>query len=115
MKEKVRQVLASIIERFKTGDIPKAIALSMFPIPNIPAHKWSLLNRTLMFISGTQDARGFRQWNSAGRKVKKRTKAFYILAPYIKKEEDNKESTKKVKLEDIDKKLDEILETPKLD
>ena len=71
MKEKVRHVLASIIERFKTGDIPKAIALSMFPIPNIPAHKWSLLNRTLMFIAGTQDARGYKQWNSAGRKVKK--------------------------------------------
>lgn len=37
MNEKVRHVLASIIERFKTGDIPKAIALSMFPIPHIPA------------------------------------------------------------------------------
>ena len=68
----------------------------MFPIPNVPAHKWSLLNRTLMFIAGTQDARGFRQWNSAGRKVKKGTKAFYILAPYIKKEEDDNGKEKTV-------------------
>jgi antirestriction protein ArdC len=95
MKEKVRHVLASIIERFKTRNIPKAIALSMFPIPNIPAHKWSLLNRTLMFIAGTQDARGFGQWKLAGRKVKKGAKAIYILAPYIKKEEDDEKTVLK--------------------
>ncbi|MGA1869954.1 MAG: hypothetical protein ACMUJM_15580 [bacterium] len=30
--------------------MPKAIANSMFPIPNIPSAKWPLCNRTLLFF-----------------------------------------------------------------
>jgi hypothetical protein len=92
MSGKVRQALESIVQRFKEGDIPEAIAYSMFPIPDIPASKWSLLNRTLMFLSGTGDARGFRQWNEVGRYVKKSSKAFVILAPrFIKKQANDEE------------------------
>lgn len=78
-------VLREIIENFRTGDIPEAIALSMFPIPNIPAAKWSLLNRTLMFLAGTEDARGLKQWNVVGRRVKRGAKAFRIFAPRLMK------------------------------
>lgn len=100
MNEKVQTALRSIVERFENGDIPEAIAFSTFPIPDIPAAKWSLLNRTLMFISGTKDARGFRQWKAAGRHVKKGAKAITILAPrFIKKE--SKEDAKGEKEEKI--------------
>jgi hypothetical protein len=51
MTPKVRETLNTIIERFKSGDIPEAVAYSMFPIPNLPSSRWSLLNRTLMFFS----------------------------------------------------------------
>jgi hypothetical protein len=68
---------------FESGNIPEAIAYSTFPIPNIPSSAWSLLNRTLMFLSGTSDARGFRQWQSINRHVKKGGKAIYILVPRI--------------------------------
>jgi hypothetical protein len=78
---KVKQALESIVQRFREGDIPEAIAYSMFPAPNIPASRWSLLNRTLMFLAGTYDARGFRQWKEVGRWVKKGSKSFAILAP----------------------------------
>jgi hypothetical protein len=81
LNDKVRQALESIVQRFKEGDIPNAIAYSMFPIPNIPASRWSLLDRTLMFISGTNDARGFNQWKMVGRHVKKGSKSITILAP----------------------------------
>lgn len=87
MKENVKQVLNSILDRFKTGDIPDAVAMSMFPIPDIPCTHWSILNRTLMFLSGTQDARGYRQWQETNRHVKKGSKAIYILVPFIKKVE----------------------------
>jgi len=80
-------VLHEIIEKFRSGDIPEAIALSMFPIPNIPAAKWGLLNRTLMFLAGTEDARGIKQWNAAKRRIKKGGRAFRILAPRFKKVE----------------------------
>jgi hypothetical protein len=74
LSPKIHQALQSIIERFQNGNIPKAIAISTFPIPNIPAAKWSLLNRTLMFIANTGDARGYRQLQEVSRYVKKRLK-----------------------------------------
>jgi antirestriction protein ArdC len=97
MNEKVRQVLESIVQRFREGDIPEAIAFSVFPIPNIPACRWSLLNRTLMFFAGTSDARGFRQWKEVGRDVKQGAKAFTILAPrFIKKDTEDQEEAKAI-------------------
>ena len=89
MNDKVKQTLQAILDQFKTGDIPKAVAVSMYPIPDIPCSKWSLLNRTLIFLSGTMDARGFRQWQQANRFVKKGSKALYILVPFIKKINDD--------------------------
>ena len=87
MSASVHETVSGIIAAFERGDIPEAIAYSMFPIPNVPSAKWSLLNRTLMFLAGTQDARGFRQWKQANRHVKKGAKSFRILVPcFVKKE-----------------------------
>ena len=88
--KKVKQTLDCILSRFKTGDIPEAVSFSMFPMAKIPSANWSKLNRTIMFLSGTQDARGFRQWKESGRNVKKSSKAFYILAPNFRKTENQK-------------------------
>ncbi len=87
MNGKVKQAIEGILARFENGDIPKAIAYSVFPPPNIPSARWSLMNRVLMWIAGTNDARGIRQWNQVGRVVKKGAKAFYILAPRMVKKE----------------------------
>jgi hypothetical protein len=83
MTPKVKETLDLILARFESGEIPEAVAYSMFPIPEIPCSAWSLLNRTLVFISGTMDARGIRQWNSINRSVKKGSKALYILVPHL--------------------------------
>jgi hypothetical protein len=85
MNEKVKQILASIVNTFKSGDIPEAIALASFPVPDIPSTHWSFLNRTVMYLSGTVDARGFRQWKESDRWVKKGSTAIYILVPCFKK------------------------------
>jgi hypothetical protein len=81
MAHNVRETLNSILQAFESGNIPEAIAHSMFPIPDLPSSKWSFLNRITIFLSGTADARGFRQWNDAGRHVKKGARAIYILVP----------------------------------
>ena len=81
MATKIKEVLKRILSCFESGDIPQAIAYSVFPIPDIPSSRWSLLNRTLMYIAGTMDARGFRQWKEVNRCVKKGSKALYILVP----------------------------------
>ena len=98
MNPRVREVLTGILERFKSGDIPEAIALASYPRMDIPSGQWSLLNRTLMFISGTNDARGFRQWEKANRFVKKGSKAIYILVPYLKQSKDQDREDKKAVL-----------------
>ena len=87
MNDRIKEVLDGILERFKSGDIPEAVAYSMFPIQDIPSSKWSILNRILMFLAGTNDARGFRQWHEVNRYVKKGSKGFYILVPHIRKVE----------------------------
>jgi hypothetical protein len=87
MSASVHETVSGIIAAFESGDIPEAIAYSMFPIPNLPSSKWSLLNRTIMFLAGTQDARGFRQWKQSNRYVKKGAKSFRILVPCIVKKE----------------------------
>jgi len=127
MQDRVKQVLNNIVEKFKSGDIPEAVALATYPAANIPSSKWSFLNRTLMFLSGTGDARGFRQWHEVKRKVKKGSKAIYILVPCFKKETDEETGGEKVVLrgfkpmpvftvEDTEgEKLDyELLEVPDL-
>jgi hypothetical protein len=94
MNDKVKQVLNVILDKFKSGDIPDAVAISMYPIPEIPSAKWSLMNRTLMFLSGTMDGRGYKQWQQVDRFVKKGSKAFHILVPFIKKHKDEQDVDK---------------------
>ena len=88
MNDKVKAIIQTILDRFESGDIPEAVAYSMFPVADVPSGKWSLLNRTLMFLAGTSDARGFRQWQEVDRHVKKGAKSFSILVPFFKRVED---------------------------
>lgn len=96
MNDKVKQVLNVILDKFKSGDIPEAVAYSMHPTPDIPSAKWSLMNRTLMFLSGTMDGRGYKQWQQVDRFVKKGSKGFFILVPFIKKDKDEQGSGKEI-------------------
>lgn len=88
MNDRVQSVLNGILDCFKSGDVPVAIAKVMFPVIDTPSAKWSLLNRTFIMLSGTADARGYRQWLSVNRHVCKGAKAVFILVPFIKKQED---------------------------
>jgi antirestriction protein ArdC len=81
MNDKVKNVLKGILAMFKSGEIPEAVAYASHPTADIPSNRWSFTNRIIMFFSGTQDARGFRQWKEANRYVKKGSKAFHILVP----------------------------------
>lgn len=86
-------VLQGILNQFESGDVPMTIIKAMYPFAHIPSEKWSLTNRLLMVISGTIDARGYRQWKEASRYVKKGTKAIYIVVPYIKHKDIDDEET----------------------
>ena len=83
MTRTVRETLKTIVDAFESGNIPEAIAHSMFPIPDLPSSRWSFLNRIAVALSGTNDARGFRQWKEVHRNVKRGAKAIYILVPRL--------------------------------
>lgn len=87
-EEKVQKAIQQLLKMFETEELPKAVALTTINTiagSEIPCHKWSLGNQVLTLISGTTDARGFKQWEQVGRKVKKGAKAFYILGPRTRK------------------------------
>lgn len=90
MQARVKEVLTKVLNEFKEGSIPDKIAITMFPFVNIPSSKWSLMNHLIMFIHGTEDARGFRQWQEVKRHIKKGSTSFQILVPCFKKEKDEK-------------------------
>jgi antirestriction protein ArdC len=97
MNDKIKKVLDTILEKFESGDIIEAVAMASFPIPDVPSTNWSFFNRTIMFLSGTCDARGFRQWQSVNRQIKKGSKAIHILVPcFTKKNIDETEEQKEV-------------------
>ncbi|MBC8218085.1 MAG: hypothetical protein H8E73_06430 [Planctomycetes bacterium] len=97
--KKARVCLQQIVDLFQQGNVPKALAVvTIPPQANIPSARWSISNRVLQFLADTSDARGFRQWQESGRKVKKGTKALYILGPRtrtITDKDDNGQETEK--------------------
>jgi hypothetical protein len=75
--------LRRVLELFESGDLPDRIAETVIhPAPSAaPSSSWSLGNRLLQLLAGTNDARGYRQWQQVNRHVIRGARAFYILAP----------------------------------
>jgi hypothetical protein len=69
-----------------TNSLPKPLARVFIRRKDRPhCRNWSWGNQLLVILHGYTDARGFRQWEQVGRRVKRGEKAFYILAPVTKK------------------------------
>src|SRR3990167_5519967 len=80
---KIQSAIAGLLDMFRTGEMPEKRAMATNPKLDVPSSKWSLNNRLIQLVHGTMDSRGIKQWREAGRKLKKGTKAIYILAPRI--------------------------------
>lgn len=92
---KAAEQVEKLVELFKSGNVPESIAKIALTGENVPSGRWSMLNRWISFIqSGDTDCRGFRQWEQAGRRVKKGEKAAWILAPNMIKKEDKETGEK---------------------
>lgn len=92
--DKVKDAMDRILEMFKSDNL-EVMARAVFKYPEgstyaKPSDNWSFINRMLMLINGTEDARGFRQWKESGRSVTKGSHAFYIFAPKMAKVKDEK-------------------------
>jgi antirestriction protein ArdC len=75
--------------------LPDAIAQTTLARPSgdSPMGGWSLPNQLLCILAGTTDARGYRQWEEAGRHVVKGSRALRILAPRARKIHETDEQT----------------------
>ena len=82
-QEKVQAAAAKLLQMFHSGQFPEIAKRSilMKSYGNSPCNKWSIGNIITILMAGTSDARGFRQWEQVGRKVKKGAKALHILGP----------------------------------
>lgn len=90
----VKEAMETLLKMFKEENL-ETVTRAIFKGNDIPADKWSFLNRLLMYCNNSEDARGFNQWKKAGRYIKKGSHAFYILAPSFKKVIDENTSEEK--------------------
>lgn len=88
-KKEIKTAVDSLLDMFTTGKMPEAVAFHLIRkqqgVEDKPSDKWSIGNKILQSIQGTDDSRGFKQWNTVGRAVKKGSKAIYIVAPLTRK------------------------------
>lgn len=95
---KSEDVLNQVLESFKSGDVAGVIARTVIErqddgIPR-PIDSWSFNNRFLaMLLLQSDDCRGFKQWLSVGRVVRKGEKSGHILFPLFRKYENDKGET----------------------
>jgi len=89
---KAKNQLGKLVEVFRTGEIGEVVRRTVIPPLDVPCSRWSLCNRVIVSLAGTDDARGYRQWKQAGRYVKKGSRAIYILVPWIAKKRKGEEA-----------------------
>jgi hypothetical protein len=100
----IRSLTDKLMQRFESGDVSDLIQAALIQRKagdggDVPCLSWSWSNRVIALMSGTSDARGYRQWQAVGRQVKAGTKALHILAPRTRKfteEDDDGNETEKV-------------------
>lgn len=81
---KISVITSKLLTMFEQGTFPPAAARTVIArITGVekPCSSWSFLNQLIVLMSGTDDARGYRQWQEVNRYVTKGAKAVYILVP----------------------------------
>ena len=94
--EIIKDAVDQLMNMFQSGKLPERVAFSIIhrhPGDVIPSDSWSIGNRILQMLQGTTDARGYKQWQEAGRQVKKGARAIHILAPLACKVRDRNKLT----------------------
>ena len=95
--EQAQEAAEDILKAFENpSTLPKPLA-QVFIRRNdgSPCREWSWRNQLIVAIRGYADARGYRQWEKVGRKVKKGEKAFRIISPRVTKVTDKKTGEEK--------------------
>ena len=84
----VKDTIHKLMELFERQDFSEVLRHTIIrrhPDDTVPSDKWSLGNRLLMVLSGTLDARGYKQWLDVGRHVRKGETSIKIVAPILRR------------------------------
>lgn len=89
---KTEEAARDILQAFENpGSLPKPLAqVFVHRKDGSPCRAWSWRNQLIAAVRGHSDARGYRQWEQVGRRVRKGEKAFRILSPLATKVVDQK-------------------------
>ena len=88
LKQELKKIIDNFIYLIESKKMPLAIKEITFPRINAPSNNWSSMNKLILFLNETNDARGYNQWKLVKRNVKKGSKAFHIFAPRLIKDEE---------------------------
>ena len=100
-KIQVQEATKKLLEMFRTGIMPEKVAFTVIQRRRggaRPCDRWSVGNQIIMYCNGTDDARGFKQWLTAGRQVRKGSKCFYIFSPKTRKIKNEQAGEEKIVL-----------------
>lgn len=86
-EDRLEAIVRQLREAIEQDTLPATVAVTILKekAGDKPSNRWSIGNRVIMKLNRTEDARGIRQWNAVGRRVRKGAKAFYILGPIYKR------------------------------
>lgn len=92
----IKTAVKTLMATFESGNFPAQIATTIIRKhegDDIPSDKWTFANRLLMSAQGTNDARGYKQWQQVNRQVKRGSLAIHIFAPLTRKITETDENT----------------------
>jgi hypothetical protein len=87
---KAQEAAADILKAFQDPNgLPAPLAqLFIRRRDSVPCRSWSWRNQLIVALHGSDDARGYRQWQEVGRHVRRGERSFYILAPVTRRSVD---------------------------
>ena len=92
----IKSAVNTLMTTFQSGNFPAQIATTFIrkhADDDIPSDKWTFANRLLMTAQGTNDARGYKQWQQVNRQVKRGSLAIHVFAPLTRKVTETDETT----------------------
>ena len=92
----IKSAVNTLMTTFQSGNFPSQIATTFIrkhADDDIPSDKWTFANRLLMAAQGTNDARGYKQWQQVNRQVKRGSLAIHVFAPLTRKVTETDETT----------------------
>lgn len=100
LSPKAKKALSTVVRKFQSGDLSPLVDVARVKLAaDAPAAKWSFSNLVLAYAqTNCMDCRGYRQWQAAGRQVRRGSHGAFIFGPRMMPElDDNGDKTMRMR------------------